>query len=236
MSHIVKLLSSYPVANGTVAFEFEKPEGYHFTPGQATDWALVDPPETDAEGTSRSFTLACTPDEPLIRLATRMRDTAFKRTLGKLQKGDTIQADDPWGEFVLDPNDQREAVLLCGGIGVTPFYSMMKHAVQHQLPRKLTLFFSNKTPEDTPFREELLRFASQNPALRVIETMTDPVAGWTGETGFIDRAMLDRHLEDLYAVVYYTAGPPQMVNAMKQMLESADVQAEAIRLDEFLGY
>lgn len=236
MPHLVKLISKHPVATGTYTFEFEKPAGYTFSPGQATDWTIVNPSETDDEGNLRSFSLACSPDEPVLRLATRMRDTAFKRCLSKLGPGDEIQADDPWGEFILDNNDHREAVLLCGGIGVTPFLSMLKHSVLQQLPRKLTLFFSNKTPGDAPFRGELLQLVSQNPSIRMIETMTDTIEGWAGETGFIDRAMLDRHLDDMYSVVYYIAGPPAMVKAMKQMLDSADVQEEAIRLDEFLGY
>src|SRR6476661_5329338 len=123
MAYVIKLLSAREIANGTRSFEFEKPQGYTFKAGQATDWTLIDPVETDDEGNGRSFSLACAPAEPVLRLATRMRDTAFKRILGKMQPGYTISIDDPWGDFTLDADDSKEAVFLCGGIGVTPFLS-----------------------------------------------------------------------------------------------------------------
>jgi ferredoxin-NADP reductase len=235
MPYTIKYLSSRDVASGTKAFEFEKPTGYKFIAGQATDWTLVEPAETDAEGNGRSFSLACAPDEPVLRIATRMRDTAYKRILGKMQPGDTISIDDPWGEFILHEDESREAVFLCGGIGVTPFYSMMKDAVLRNTSRKLTLFFSNKTAKDAPFRDELLEFVSKNPSLRMIETITDDPS-WTGEKGFIDRAMLERHIPDITKPIYYVAGPPQMVAAMKKMLLDAKLDESQLKFDEFLGY
>jgi ferredoxin-NADP reductase len=235
MSYVIKLLSSREIASGTKAFEFEKPAGYTFTAGQATDWTLIDPIETDAEGNGRSFSLACAPGEAVLRLATRMRDTAFKRILGKMQPGDTISIDDPWGDFTLDADESKEAVFLCGGIGVTPFLSMMKDAVLRDTSRKLSLFFSNKTVKDAPFRDELLELVGKNPALRMIETITEDPS-WTGEKGFIDRAMLERHIPDITKPIYYVAGPPQMVAAMKKMLLEAGLNESQLKLDEFLGY
>lgn len=235
MPYTIKLLSSRDIASGTKAFEFEKPAGYEFIAGQATDWTHIEPAETDDEGNGRSFSIAAAPDEPVLRLATRMRDTAYKRILGKMQPGDTISIDDPWGEFVLDGDESREAVFLCGGIGVTPFYSMMKDAVLRNTSRKLTLFFSNKTVKDAPLRDELLEFVSKNPSLRMIETITDDPA-WDGERGFIDRAMLERHMPDITKPVYYVAGPPQMVAAMKKMLLEAKLDESQMKFDEFLGY
>lgn len=235
MAYTIKLLSAREIASGTKAFEFEKPQGYTFKAGQATDWTLIDPAETDDEGNGRSFSLACAPDEPVLRLATRMRDTAFKRILGKMQPGDTISIDDPWGDFTLEDGDEREAVFLCGGIGVTPFLSMMKDASMRKASRKLTLLFSNKTTKDAPFRDELLEIVKQNASLRMIETITDDPT-WQGEKGFIDRAMLERHLGDITKPVYYVAGPPPMVAAMKKMLVDAGLPESQMKFDEFLGY
>jgi ferredoxin-NADP reductase len=236
MAYIIKLLAKREIANGTMAFEWSKPEGYTFTPGQATDWTLVDPTDTDAEGNSRSFSLACAPGEQVLRIATRMRDTAFKRTLKAMPIGGEISIDPAWGEFVLEGDDKTEAVFLCGGIGITPFYSMMKNAVLNNLSQSLTLFFSNKTPQDAPFRDEMNSFATQNKALTVIESMDHPDASWTGEHGYIDKAMLERHLAGLTKPIFYIAGPPQMVAAMNTMLLGAGVVKEHIRLDEFSGY
>jgi ferredoxin-NADP reductase len=235
MAYIIKLLNSREIASGTFAFEFEKPLGYSFKAGQATDWTLIDPIETDDEGNGRSFSIAAAPDENILRLATRMRDTAFKRILGKMQPGGTISIDDPWGDFTLDENESREAVFLCGGIGVTPFYSMMKDAVMRKTSRKLSLFFSNKTAKDAPFRDELLTLVQQNDALRMVETITDDPS-WQGERGFIDRGMLERHIDDITKPVYYVAGPPAMVAAMKKMLTEAGLDEQQMKFDEFFGY
>ncbi len=236
MSHLIKLLNKYEIANGTMTFEFEKPDGYEFAAGQATDWTLIDPKETDAEGNSRSFSLACAPGETMIRFATRMRDTAFKRCLKAMKIGDQISIDDPWGEFLLTGDKSIEAVFLCGGIGITPFYSMMIDATLRHLSRNLFVFYSNKTPKDAPFRTEILELAGKNSAIKLIETMVEPDANWSGERGFIDKAMLDRHLTDLTRPAYYIAGPPQMVAAMNTMLLGAGIGANRIKLDEFAGY
>ncbi|HET6511136.1 MAG TPA: FAD-dependent oxidoreductase [Candidatus Kapabacteria bacterium] len=236
MPYNVSLIRKYEVAQGTLAFEFEKPADYQFTAGQATDWTLIDPAETDTEGNSRSFSIAAAPEEAVVRIATRMRDTAFKRCLGKMEPGDKLQMDDPWNEFVLESGDAREAVMLCGGIGVTPFYSMLKHAVLARESRKLILFFSNKTVKDAPFREELLTMATQNDAIRIIETLNEASDDWSGERGFIDRAMIGRHVKDVTNSVFYIAGPPQMVAAMKAMLLESGVSEANVKVDDFLGY
>jgi ferredoxin-NADP reductase len=236
MPYQVSLTRKYEVARGTYAFEFEKPAGYQFTAGQATDWTLLDPAETDTEGNSRSFSIAAAPEEAVLRIATRMRDTAFKRCLARMAVGEKIQMDDPWSDFVLEDGDQRESVMLCGGIGVTPFLSMLKHAVATQKNRKLTLFFSNKTIQDAPFRDELLAMPSQNPAIWIIETLTEATNGWNGETGFIDKAMIERHVKDVPGSIFYIAGPPQMVSAMKTMLVEGGVSEANVKVDDFLGY
>ena len=235
MAYLIKLLNKRTIANGTMAFEWEKPAGYTFTSGQATDWTIPNPAETDDEGNLRSFSIACGPNEPLLRIATRMRDTAFKRCLSRMNLGDTISIDDPWGEFTLEAAHTSDVVFLCGGIGVTPFYSMLLDHVAQQRTQHVTLFFSNKTIGDAPFRNELLALAKKNSAITMVETITDD-PDWQGEHGFIDEAMLKRHISDLNVPTYYIAGPPQMVAAMNKMLHGAGIAEEQIKLDEFSGY
>jgi ferredoxin-NADP reductase len=239
MAYIVKLLESAEIAEGTMAFKFEKPTGYSFLPGQATDWTLINPPETDAEGTSRSFTICAAPDDAFLRFATRMRDTAFKRTMKKMNVGDTISIEDPWGEFTLHEDTTIEAVFLAGGIGVTPSISAIRDAALTGASRKITVFSSNRRPEDAPFMDELEEAAKHNDSVRIIASMTEMEKSsqkWDGEKGFIDKAMLQRHLEDINKPIYYIAGPPKMVAAMKEMLLKSGIDETKIRLDEFLGY
>ena len=150
-----KLLNRADAADGTMAFHFEKPPGFDFKPGQSVDLTLVDPPETDSEGNVRTFSIASAPFEDQLRFATRMRDTAFKRSLKKVPLGTVVKMDSAMGSFTLHKNSAKPAVFLAGGIGITPFSSIVRQADHDQAPHKLYLFYSNRRPEDALFIEVL---------------------------------------------------------------------------------
>ncbi|MGB5080338.1 MAG: FAD-dependent oxidoreductase [Burkholderiales bacterium] len=234
-----RLIGSEEVAEGTVAFRFARPAEFEFKAGQSVNLGLVDPPETDAKGNRRTFSLVSAPFEPEIVCATRMRDTAFKRVLKAMPKGQEVELRGPAGQFTLAPGEATPAVFLAGGIGITPFVSMLRQAAKDRLARRLTLFYSNRRPEDAAFLDELSGLQRQNANYEFVGTMTEmqkSVRTWKGETGFIDRAMLERHLGDAPGAIYYMAGPPAMVEAVQKMLAGAGVKDEAIRSDEFYGY
>jgi ferredoxin-NADP reductase len=233
------LKSSETVAEGTMAFHFAKPAGFDFKPGQSMNVALVDPPETDAKGDKRTFSIVSAPHEDELVIATRMRDTAFKRVLKGMAAGGRVGLRGPAGMFTLDPADSRPAVFLAGGIGVTPFVSLLRDAAQTRLARDLWLFYSNRRPEDAAFFDELAALPQRHSRIRFVGTMAEmekSARPWTGERGFLDRAMLERHLKSLAARVYYIAGPPGLVEAMQKMLTGAGVAEDAIHTDEFFGY
>lgn len=233
------LTSNETVAEGTMAFHFAKPAGFKFTAGQAMNVSLVDPPETDAKGNARTFSIVSAPHENELVVATRMRDTAFKRVLKAMPAGGRVGLRGPAGMFTLDPADSRPAVFLAGGIGVTPFVSMLGDAAHSGLARDLWLFYSNRRPEDSAFLDELTAMPKRNPRLHFVGTMVEMDKSsrpWSGETGFLDRAMLERHLKDLSGFVYYVAGPPGLVEAMQKMLSGAGVAEDTIHTDEFFGY
>src|SRR5207249_925548 len=172
-------------------------------------------------------------------LLDRQRATAFKRVLKAMPAGGRVGLRGPAGMFTLDPDDARPAVYLAGGIGVTPFVSMLRDAAHSRLGRDLWLFYSNRRPEDAAFLEELAALPKRHSRCHFVGTMVEMAKSgrpWNGETGFLDRAMLERHLKDLAACVYYAAGPPGLVEAMRKMLADARVEDEAIRTDEFFGY
>ena len=234
-----RLLNRVEVAEGTMAFHFERPRGFDFTAGQASDITLPDPPEDDDEGNIRTFSIASAPFEDQLMFATRMRNTAFKRSLKKVPLGTPVKIDRPTGSFTLHKNPAKPAVFLTGGIGITPFFSIVKQAVHDQLPHKLYFFFSNRRPEDAPFLEALKNLEKTNPTFRFVATMTDMPHSkreWDGETGFIDAPMLSRYLSDLRGPIYYVAGPPSMVASMRKMLVASGIDEDDIRTDEFAGY
>ena len=239
MTYKVRLTNKTELAEGTMAFYFEKPKDFQFQPGQSVDLTLIEPPETDDEGNRRAFSIASAPYEEGLMFATRMRDTAFKRVLRKLPLGAELQLDGPFGVMILDKAESQPAVLLAGGIGITPFRSMIVEASKQKWQRPLWLFYSNRRQEDAPFLSELRETQTNNPNYKLIETLTEPERSrptWTGETGYIDLAMLTKYLGGLASAIYYTAGPPGMVAAMLAMLGKAGVKMGDIRSEEFSGY
>lgn len=235
----VKLLDRQEVAERTVALWLEKPPKFRFQAGQFVDLTLIDPPETDLAGSTRTFTLACAPEDERLRIATRLRDTAFKRSLTRLPRHAELLLEGPMGSFTLHANTARPAVFLAGGIGITPFLSIVRHATQQQLPHEIFLFYSNRRPQDAAFLDELTELAQQNPRLHFIPTMTQPEQAqppWQGETGYISIEKLSKYLPSLQGPIYYIAGPPPMVGAMRQLLEQAGVSPDDVRSEDFAGY
>jgi ferredoxin-NADP reductase len=235
----VKLRGRHEVAERTMAFQFEKPAGFTFKAGQFVEVTLIDPTETDTEGNARAFSIASAPHEDVLMVATRMRDTAFKRVLAAMEVGTTARIEGPFGNLILHNNSARAAVLLAGGIGITPFRSIVLHAARERLPHHLFLFYSNRRPEDAPFLEELRDIEAQEANYRFVGTITEPEKSrypWLGETGFITADMLSRHLQGAVSPVYYIAGPPAMASGLRAMLNSSGVDDDDIRTEEFAGY
>jgi ferredoxin-NADP reductase len=238
-THTVKLLRREEVAEGTMSFYFDKPANFQFKPGQYVDCSLIDPPETDAEGNIRTFSIASAPAEKDLMVATRMRDTAFKRVLKTMPLGTQLKMNGPLGSFTLHSNVLRPAVFLAGGIGITPFRSMIINAVREGPARPVVLLYSNRRPEDSAFLEELQQIGNGNKNYQTICVMTkmeNSKRPWHGETGYIDKVMLARIVPDLAAPIYYIAGPPVMVTAMKETLTGAGVNEDDVRSEDFAGY
>jgi ferredoxin-NADP reductase len=172
-------------------------------------------------------------------IATRMRDSAFKRVLRKAELGLNVKIEGPSGSLVLHRKAEKPAVFLAGGIGITPFLSIIRQAAHEKAPHRLYLFYSNRRPEDAPFLDVLADAARQNPNFHLIATMTEMDKSqreWKGETGFLNKEMLTKHLPTLHGPIYYLAGPPAMVTAMRNMLTEAKIDEDDIRSEEFSGY
>lgn len=238
----VKLIKREEIADGTMAFRFEKPQGFEFKAGQFMEVALLNPPETDAEGNTRAFSIADAPSEPDLMIATRMRDTAFKRVLKTMPLGIEVQIEGPFGNFVLHNNISRPAIFLIGGIGITPIRSIVVEAAAQKLSHKIFLFYSNRQPKDAAFFEELKNLETKNLNYKFIPTMTDlpsqtsPSEVWEGEKRYINAEMLKKYLGDLQGSIYYSAGPQSMVAAMRKLVNSMGVDDDDIKTEEFSGY
>jgi glycine betaine catabolism B len=192
----------------------------------------------DPKGPIRHFSIASSPTEQdHILVSTRIRDTPYKQKLASLADGSNIAAWGPQGEFTLE--EDRPAVFLSGGIGVTPFRSMAKYATDKALPTQITIFDSNRNRENILYKDEFDKWAKENRNLRIIYTITDEnEQSWEGERGRIDRNMLTRHVAEkqLSDSIFYVCGPPGMLKAMQDILKELQIPKERIKVEEFTGY
>jgi ferredoxin-NADP reductase len=233
-----KIKEKHEVAKGTLMVVFDLlGEEVDFRPGQYFWVTLLDPPYDDEKGPRRHISVVTSPNERgVLGLCTRLRDTAFKRSLAELPIGADVDVEQPKGDFLLPEETDRPYVFIAGGIGITVFRCMLHYIAEEGLPHRITLVYSNRDRESTAFLDELTELERTNPNLRLVITMTNDV-GWEGETRRIDADMLRDHLgDDLASRWYMVAGPPAMVEAIAGTLQQAGIPDEQVRAGRFSGY
>lgn len=235
-TYSTRLIGSARVADRTMAFHFEKPLDFVFRPGQAIDLILPSV-EDNGQAARHAFSLVCAPDEEQLTIATRLRGSAYKAGLQALLPGAALQFDGPFGSLTLHKNGGRDAVMIAGGIGITPFVSILRQAARQRQERQFVLIYSNRRAEDAAYLDELLTLARDHPSLRVIPTLTQADAvspAWAGRVGRIDSALLASiGAKD---PIYYVAGPPAFVEAMQADLCRHGADEDDIRSEGFYGY
>jgi ferredoxin-NADP reductase len=227
------------LCNGTTGLYFEKPDGFSFKSGQFANFTLDSVHTTDAGGITRTLSIASAPHEKDLMVAMRMRDTGFKRIASALPIGTPFLVEGPYGNLILHRDVRRPAVFLAGGIGITPFRSMIRHATEVGSARKIFLFYSIRRLEEAAFLDELREIQERNGGFKFIPTVSHPDRAphdWRGEVGHITEPMLMSWIPDFQDPIFYIAGPPGMVYGMRQMLEVAGVPDDNIRAEEFAGY
>jgi ferredoxin-NADP reductase len=226
------------VAKGTleVVFDLQGRE-VDFRPGQYFWVELLESPYQDEKGLRRHITVVTSPTQGgVLGLCTRLRDTAFKRTLAELQVGDEVEVEEPKGNFVLPEDTTRDYVFVAGGIGVTVFRSMLRYIADTGAPYRVTLVHSNRDRESTPYLDELRELEQTLPGFRLVLTMTQD-DGWEGESRYVGADLLADHLDGgLADHTYLVAGPPAMVEAVVGQLGEAGVPEEQVLPDRFSGY
>jgi ferredoxin-NADP reductase len=235
----LRLKKKEEVAEGTVASYFEVPSDFQFKPAQFVNLTLVNPPETDAEGNVRTFSIPSAPNEADMMFATRMRDTAFKRVLKAIPLGTEITLGGPFSSFTHHSDTSRPGVFLPAGVGITPFRSMILHASRSALPHRLQLFYSNGRPEDAAFLHELEGIEKENTRFQLIGTMTKMEKSnqkWGGKTDSLDKQMLSESMDDLKNSTCYVAGSPTRVSGIGRALSDLGISEDIIQSEQFAGY
>jgi ferredoxin-NADP reductase len=234
-----RFTSSEFIADGTKAFHFERPAGFNFKAGQAIDLVLPATSVNDVQLARHTFSIVSAPHENCLTIATRMRDSPFKQAMNTLSEGADVGLDGPFGSLTLHSNRQRPAIFIAGGIGITPFVSILRQAAKEQLAQKFILIYSNRRPEDAAFLAEFQAHKEQMPNLQFIPTMTQISQSkqtWSGKTGQIDAGILKQAIAGQLAPIYYLAGPPTFVETMQDLLNENGVEDDDIRSEGFYGY
>jgi ferredoxin-NADP reductase len=226
------------VAMGTLLVIFDLlGEEVDFRPGQYFWVELLDPPYDDEKGPRRHISVVTSPTERgILGLCTRLRDSAFKRSLVELPVGTEVEVEQPKGDFALPEDTEPHYVFIAGGIGITVFRSMLRYIDDTGEPYRVTLVYSNRDRESTAFLDELEELDARADWFRLVATMTqDP--NWGGESRRVDAEMLlDVLGGDLGAYTFVVAGPPAMTEGVVETLKGAGVPEERILSDRFSGY
>jgi ferredoxin-NADP reductase len=222
-------------AENAMSFLFQPESSLQFRAGQYLRYTLPHC-NPDNRGVTRSFSIASSSEEPLIRLTTRLSTPAssFKQALGGLQPGEIVEADGPFGNFVYAHSD-LSSVFITGGIGITPVRSILGDLARRTPRVSATLLYSNTT-QDIPFRADIDALSVHWPELNVVYTLTRPGPRWEGPTGRITRALIKERVDDLLGAVFFVSGPTPMVDAMRAILADGGVDANRVKHEAFPGY
>ena len=224
------------VAKGTLLVLFAV-DGYpDYQPGNYFWVELPDRGHHDDKGLRRHISLVTSPTEQgVVGLATRLRDSAFKRTLAELRVGDEVEVEEPKGSFALPEDTRADYVFVAGGIGITVFRSMLRYIADMRAPYRVTLVYSNRDRGAAAFLDELEELARRIEGLRIVLTMTDDPE-WEGDTRRLTADVLDELVGGLEGKTFLIAGPPAMVDDVTGSLAAANVPEEHLIAAKFSGY
>jgi ferredoxin-NADP reductase len=237
----LKLVEIREEAKGTKSFFWEPEKPINYLAGQFFYFTIPSLKYPDPRGATRHFTLSSSPSEgEILRLTTRIREeSGYKKTLNELPVGSVIEGEGPNGTFLLDESEKGPFVFLAGGIGITPFRSMIRFATDKKLPIPIHLIYSNSVPEEIAFRTEIEELAKANPNIKVDMTISKPEEStqkWEGPTGRIDENLIRKLVPDVSVPIFMVSGPPAMVDAVEQALGKLGLSAGRVRSEKFTGY
>ncbi len=235
---ILKLKRKSKIASNIVDFAFKPSQKLVFAPGQYMEFTLAHT-KPDSRGNRRFFTLASSPTEESLHLGVRFykESSSFKQALYNIDGRTQIMAGQIAGDFTLPQDPEQKLVFLAGGIGITPFRSMLKYLIDMKQPRDIVLFYANRTANEIAY-SDILSEAQTKLGIKVFYTLTNTQAiprNWRGLVGRIDQEMIAQAVPDYSERTFYLSGPPDMVRAYERILKNMDIKNAQIKKDFFPG-
>lgn len=228
----VKLINKIDEGVDIKSFIFQPEKPVKYLPGQYFYYTLPKLVKNDPRGATRHFTASSSPTEKHLQLTTKVSDSGYKQALSSLEIGTLVELDGPSGTFILDENEIGDHVFLAGGIGITPFRSIIKYHLDKNLTNNLHLIYSCKTLDECVFYSELT--GGKN-SIKVDITLTEPKESWSGRKGRIDASLIQNVLGNtLKTYTAWACGPPGFVNAMEVLAEKLNFKD--VRSEKFTGY
>ncbi len=236
---VLKLKERIKIADGQYDFVFEPDKKLDFKPGQYMEWTLVHP-HPDNRGVRRYFTIASSPTENKIRAGVKFyeKSSSFKKALARMEKGDTVVASQLAGDFVMPNNQAKKLVFMAGGIGITPFRSMIKYLLDKNEKRQIVVFYSNKNSGDIAYKE-ILEEAKEKLDIKTVHILTDEenISGsWRGYRGRLSSQIIAQEVPDYNERNFYVSGPPSMVANFGVILKDMGVKKNRVKTDYFPGF
>lgn len=211
-----------------------------FIPGQTYEMKLPHK-NMDERGDDRVFTISSSPtNDEFITITTRIIQSTFKMRLGNLKQGEVVQFTGPWDDLNFDPKDTRPHVFLAGGIGITPYHSIIQYSLDKQIKTPMKLFVSWKNQDEIVFDDFFRKAQDTLDNFTYIPTLTEDESLdadlWDGERGRINEEMIKKYVSDIIGSKYFFAGPPPMVKALKETVIGMGVPKDNLLSEEFEGY
>ena len=227
------------VANETYSFYFKRTEPFNFLPGQYITLHFGEK-DDDYDNLTHDFTIASSPLETnYIMITTKtISHSKFKGQLLSLNKGQKVRFSEPTGGFYFQETVQNY-VFLAGGIGITPFHSILTYISEKNLSTNATLFVSFSTSEDIVFYDKLNKIAEEHTNIQVIYTITRPEeseSDWKSETGRITEKLIKKYVPNITLPRYLIVGADTMVAAVEEVINNMGVKDEQIQIENFTGY
>jgi ferredoxin-NADP reductase len=233
------LLEKIQIAPDMEDFVFEKDPGFNFIPGRFMEWTFPHK-NVDTRGNRRFLTIASSPTETNIRLGLKFYQTgsSYKRAITKIDNSNIIVGDMLAGEFTLpDPDKNGKYVFIAGGIGVTPFRSMLKYLTDMKIKQDIVLLYSNSFSEEVIYRD-VFDAAAMQLGIKVIYCITkatNPTATPHFHFGRIDQDLISREIPDYSERTYYVSGSLRLVDGIKDLLHSMGIKQSQTITDFFPG-
>jgi ferredoxin-NADP reductase len=226
---VLKLKEKRKIANDTYDFVFEPNRKMPFHPGQYLEWTLGHK-SPDLRGNRRYFTIASSPTEEHIRLGVKFypKGSTFKKKLLEIERGTSLIAGQLAGDFIMPHDKNKKLVFMAGGIGITPFRSMIKYLLDINERRDIVLIYSNYSETDIAY-QEILKEAQEKLDLKIVHVLTNNSGPTTAE-------LIKREVPDHHERHFYISGSQSMVTAFDRMLRSLGVHETKIRKDFFPGF